>query len=66
MERRQHFKKMSAADFVILSLLGCLAVCSAAPTTAPMVSPEDENLAQVMQHIVCRHTSNNELSGSTR
>ncbi|XP_036973544.1 collagenase 3-like [Acanthopagrus latus] len=46
MERRQHFKKMSTADFVTLLLLGCLAVCRAAPTTAPVVSPEDENLAQ--------------------
>lgn len=50
MGRRKHLNKMSAADFWIV-LLGCLAVCHAAPTVAPTVSPEEEDLAEVMQCI---------------
>lgn len=39
-------KKMAHHFFWIL-LLGCLAVCHAAPTIAPTVSPTDQNLAEV-------------------
>nr|XP_046246303.1 collagenase 3-like [Scatophagus argus] len=45
MGRRKHFNKMSHADFWIL-MMGCLAMCHAAPTVAPTVSPEEENLAE--------------------
>ncbi|XP_033486465.1 matrix metallopeptidase 30 [Epinephelus lanceolatus] len=45
MERRRHFHKMSLAGFWIV-LLGCLALCHAAPTIAPTVSPEEQDLAE--------------------
>lgn len=45
MERRQLSNKMSLAGFWIV-LLACLALCHSAPTVAPTVSPEEENLAQ--------------------
>lgn len=48
MGRRKHSNKMSLADFWI-ALLACSAVCHAAPTIAPTVSPEEEDLAEVMQ-----------------
>lgn len=41
------FNKMFLGDLWIV-LLGCLAVCHTAPTSAPTVSPEDQNLAEVM------------------
>ncbi|GAA6218316.1 collagenase 3-like [Lates japonicus] len=45
MERRKYFSTMSLPDFWIV-LLGCLALCQAAPTIAPTVSPEDQDLAE--------------------
>ncbi|XP_040902133.1 collagenase 3-like [Toxotes jaculatrix] len=45
MERRKHFNKMSLTDFWIV-LLGCSALCQAAPTFAPVVSSEDQELAE--------------------
>lgn len=48
MLRRKHFNKMSLTAFWIV-LLGCLELCHPAPTIAPTVSPEDKDLAEVMQ-----------------
>ncbi|XP_037632446.1 matrix metallopeptidase 30 [Sebastes umbrosus] len=45
MEKRKLSNKMSLAGFWIV-LLGCSALCHSAPTVAPTVSPEEENLAQ--------------------
>lgn len=61
MERRKHLNKMSLTDLWIV-LLGCLALCQAAPTIAPTVSPEDQDLAEVMQHMFCMYISSQQLS----
>ncbi|XP_008279889.1 collagenase 3-like [Stegastes partitus] len=45
MERRKHLNKMPPAGFWIL-LLGLLSLCHAAPTIAPTMSPEDQDLAE--------------------
>ena len=54
MVRRKHLNKMSPAGFWIV-LLGCLALCHAAPTVAPTTSPEDQDLAEVMKRILNKY-----------
>lgn len=46
MGRRKPSSK-TLLDVLWVVLLGCLAVCHAAPTAAPTLSPEDQDLAEV-------------------